>query len=363
MMRILVDGQIYGAQAVGGISRYFTEILSRVARREDMDILLHLPAACAAETPSGPHLRAIRDARIRPGRLAKAISRARARLQSPRVFHSTYYADPYWPGMRSVVTVYDFIYERFPAMMGNPWFVEQKRRVIEQADAVVAISESTRNDVLAYTRAAPEKVTVVHPAAGGFWTESVPPAELDAFRKRAGVGATYWVYVGKRELYKNFEVLLRAFARVAKETDGYLLLVGGEPNLSPWQVDYMARQRLERRVVFLPGVEEADLRLAYAGAAALACPSLAEGFGIPLVEAMACGTPVAASDIPVFREVCGDAALFFDPDDEVALADSLRRSLDPSIRAALSRAGRDRAASFSWDQAADRWVDVYRSLG
>jgi glycosyltransferase involved in cell wall biosynthesis len=102
--------------------------------------------------------------------------------------------------------------------------------------------------------------------------------------------------------------------------------------------------------------------VAYAGAAAFIFPSLAEGFGLPVIEAMGCGCPVIASDIPVFREVAGDAALFFDPHDPAALADMMRRSLDSSVRTPLASAGRKRAADFSWDKSATILRGVYESL-
>ena len=149
---------------------------------------------------------------------------------------------------------------------------------------------------------------------------------------------------------------------MAGETGGSLVVAGGRPELETHEIELLIAHRLEDRVVLLPGVSDDTLRVAYAGAAAFVFPSLAEGFGLPVIEAMGCGCPVIASDIAVFREVAGEAALYFDPHDPAALATAMRRSLEPTTRTALAAAGRKRAADFSWDKSAAILRGVYESL-
>ena len=373
MGRVLVDGVMYGRQAFGGITRCFTETLSLLGLHHDgIQVILHLPGHCQAGTPRAKWIREIRDWDLRPqrvfGRITRGMGKARTRLLRPQIFHSTYYTSPYWLGMRSVFTVYDFIDERFPAMRGNPHSLSaQKRRVIESADAIVAISHSTKNDILTYTKAEESRIIVIHPGVNeAFLTASSSEADIRTFRETHRLfDNPYWLYVGNRgptALYKNFGTLLRAFVQVAPQTGAWLVTVGGEPRLEPWQADLLIRNRLEQRVRLLPAMGDDDLRVAYSGAATFVFPSLGEGFGIPLLEAMACGTPVVASDIPVFREVAADSALYFDPHDEEALADAMIGVLDKDVRRDLVERGRKRVSQFSWDAAARKLGDVYKSL-
>lgn len=369
MVRVLVDGVIYGQQRFGGISRCFTETFSRLGLHCDgIQVILYLPGHCQARTPRAKWIREIKDCDLRPrrvfGGISRSVSRARARTLRPQVFHSTYYTSPYWSGMRSVVTVYDFIDERLPALTDNvPSFTTQKRRVIESADAIVAISYCTKNDILTYTKAEEARIIVIHPGVSdAFLAASSSEADIRTFRETHQIGNPYWLYVGNRGLYKNFGTFLGAFVRVAPQTGGYLVAVGGEARLEPWQVDLLIRHRLEQRVRFVSAMDDDGLRVAYSGAAAFVFPSLAEGFGIPLLEAMASGAPIVASDIPVFREVAADAVLYFDPHDEEALADAMVRVLDENVRRDLVERGHKRVSQFSWDAAARKLGEVYKSL-
>jgi glycosyltransferase involved in cell wall biosynthesis len=365
--RVLLDGVVYQQQRAGGISRCFNEVMPRIADTcNDIVVLLHLPPLCHADLPAARRLRIIKDIRLRPGRFfnrpMRRLSQWRARLHRPDVFHSTYYTRPYWQGPRTVVTVHDFVDEHLPALFSNFDFQRHKRAVIEQADAVIAVSDSTRRDILRFTDTDADKVTVVHHAPSGVFADT-GGVDPDAFADRRSIQKPYWLYVGDRVHYKNFGTLLRAFVRVADETGGSLVLLGGNTGeLAAWQQDLVIREGLEQRVHQFGYLPDVELCRAYAGAAAFVFPSLAEGFGIPLLEAMACRTPVLASDIPVFHEVAEDAALFFDPHDETAVAAALTQSLEPSVRRDLVNAGQRRVKGFSWDTAAEQIADIYRSL-
>jgi glycosyltransferase involved in cell wall biosynthesis len=366
MVRVLVDGIIYRQQHFGGISRCFTEMLTRVGRHcGDIETLLHLPEGCHAQTPKAATIREIRDRHLRPYRLLNrasvAASKAAAKKLRPQIFHSTYYTSPYWPGMKTVVTVYDFIHEQFPALQGEAAFVEQKRREIERADAIIAISDCTGNDVLRYARVDPARITVIPLGVSDAFLETAEEIPAPLFRKQHNIPNPYWLFVGQRNLYKNFGTLLRAFTQISEKTRTDLVLVGGLPELESWQIDLLIRHRLERRIHRL-AVSDGVLRQVYANAEGFIFPSLAEGFGIPLLEAMAAGVPIVASDIPVFHEVAGDAALFFDPYDDGALAHAMLRVLDKTTRCDLVHKGRERVRSFTWDEAARKLGQVYRGL-
>ena len=369
MVRVLIDGVIYGLQEFGGISRYFTENCIRLGLNcNGIKLILHLPAGCRAKTPEAKWIKQIRDSSLWPQRIFRGVcegaSKAMIRMLHPQVFHSTYYTLPYWSGLRSVVTVHDFIHERFPALLGDVHqFIEQKRNVIENADIIVAVSHSTKNDILTYTKAEESKIVVIyHGVNDAFLTASPSEEDIRMFRETHKIDGPYWLYVGNRGHYKNFGTLLRSFVRVAPQTGGYLVAIGGGAKLERWQVDLLIQNRLEQRVRLLHAMDDDDLEVAYAGAAAFVFPSLIEGFGIPLLEAMAVRTPIVASDIPVFREIAGEAALFFDPYDEKGLATAMIQILDESVRGNLMEKGRKRVIGFSWDTATRKLWDVYKSI-
>lgn len=363
MIRVLIDGVIYGQQSFGGISRCFTEILARLGHQyDDIEVILHVPRHCRVMLPKAKWIREIRDCNLRPYRIFRGVSKSWVRSLRPQIFHSTYYTSPYWQELKRVVTVHDFIHERYTSLTGDArLFINQKRREIEEADAIVAVSHSTRNDILTYTRADQSRITVIHHGVSNSFLVT-SGIDRHTFRESHKIGDPYWLYVGNRGLYKNFGTLLRAFVQVAPQTDGYLVAIGGENKLEPWQVDLLIRYRLEQRVCLLHATDDEALRLAYLGSAAFVFPSLAEGFGIPLLEAMACGAPVVAADIPVFREIATDSALYFDPYDEEALAYKMIQVLDENMRHRLVERGLKRVKEFSWDSAACKLVDVYKSL-
>lgn len=369
-MRVLIDGRIYCMQPHGGINRYFTEFLNRIGGVDDgIEVLVHFPRPAEGIVPSGKHIRTVAHRReihvLRP--LLRRVRTIQLRAFGAQIFHSTYYQQPYWTGMKSVVTVHDFIHERYGHLMtASPsGFVAQKRKAIESADAVLAVSNATREDILTYTSADPDRVYVVYHGISEPFASGPPNnGEVDRFRRDHGITSPYWLFVGRRRLYKNFDTLLRAWAKFCADSNEKtsLLVIGSEGKLEDRQVAFLVRNRLEERVVVLPNADDNRLRAAYGGALAFVYPSLCEGFGIPLLEAMACGAPVLASDIPVFREVGAGAALYFDPHVDGALASLMDRVLDQRLRQELIEKGKKRAQSFSWDQTALLIADIYRRL-
>lgn len=369
-MKVLIDGRIYAMQSKGGINRCFTEYLNRIdCACKDIEILVHLPHPAKGVTPHGRNIQTVGSCPLsgvfRP--VTRRICTRRIKAFRPDVFHSTYYRLPYWNGLTSVVTVHDFIDEKYPhPMTGNPpCFVDRKREAIEHADAVVAVSRATREDVLRYTAAEPNKVMVIHHGVSAeFASDPATELEVSQFRKRNRISAPYWLFVGRRAFYKNFDTLLRGWAMFETNTKrkSSLVVVGHDGRLEKGQIDFLISNRLEERLIVLTDVDDKTLKLAYDGAQAFIFPSLSEGFGIPLLEAMARGTPVIASDIPVFHEVAADAAAYFDPHDATALALLMAQLEDEGIRDNLIRNAHRRIKAFSWDETARKMADIYRHL-
>lgn len=283
----------------------------------------------------------------------------------PSVFHSTYYTLPALEGLRSVVTVHDFVDRQFPAFSPNgPGFVRIQEQAIASADALIAVSEATRKAMISLTSKPRSSISVIpHGVSSHFQPRGGTVAHKMSFAWNYTGNRPYWLFVGKRTSYKNFGTLLRAFAKVAQRDRAHcLVVVGGKAKLEPYQDEFIIETNIEDRVIVLPVVDEEILRDAYIGATAFIYPSLAEGFGIPILEAMACGTPVIASDIPVFREVAGCHALFFDPHNIDDLSRLLTESIDYDYRADFAGKGIQRAAGFSWEDAALQQAYIYRTL-
>jgi glycosyltransferase involved in cell wall biosynthesis len=268
------------------------------------------------------------------------------------VFASTYYSSPLTTP--SVMMAYDMIPEVFGNDLGIPMWRE-KQACIRQARRFVAISASTARDLCCfYPEVAPERVAVAHCGISRLFRPA-PAAEVEVFRRRYGIGRPYFLLVGSRATYKNAQAFLRAFAAFRDRARFAVVCVGGEERLEPELA--ALKEGSERHLLRL---EDDELRLAYAGAVALAYPSVYEGFGMPVAEAMACGCPVITTRTASLPEVAGDAALYVQPTDVAGLAAALDRIQEPGTRSALIAAGLERARMFSWTRMAQT---VAQALG
>lgn len=213
---------------------------------------------------------------------------------------------------------------------------------MKNAAVVFTVSEYSRQRILDWSGAPPDKVVCVgngvdshYSPEGARWVHPRP----------------YVLYVGNQRAHKNVEALIDAFAASTARKDFDLLLSG---TLSDSLAEKIRLNRLEQHVHSLGMIPEESLPSLYRGAHTLVMPSKYEGFGLPLVEAMACGTPVLASDRTAMPEVCGEAALYFDPENLESMVDALDRLNDETLLSQLKSAGLKRAAAFCWDDVAQR---------
>jgi glycosyltransferase involved in cell wall biosynthesis len=280
------------------------------------------------------------------------------------VLHSTHHTLPL-AGVRCrrVVTIHDVTFFRIPERYppARRLYMQTLTRLAARvADAIIVPSNAVRDDVQRLLRVPAAKITTVYEAAGTQYAPLDRPAALDIAR-RYGIEAPYVLSVGSLEPGKNRARLIRAVRALRDEgVDARLVVVGQRAWKYESDLALVEELGMGDRVIFPGYVRAEDLPALYGAATAFAFPSLYEGFGLPVIEAMACGAPVLTSDRSATAEVAGDAALLVDPHSVDAIRDGLRRLLaDADLRADLSRRGLLRATHFSWRRAADETYAVY----
>ena len=377
-MRVIFDARhLQTVSRTRGIGRYSRNLLAAFARRAPADVewtLLRLGTFPRADdTPVPPH-RDVRVARPRRPELAMLALDAIALpleigWRSADVYHSVQLGLPVARRMRTVVTVHDLAPLRWPehylrlphAAIGHMW----QYALAAGADAIIAPSQATAADVIDRMHVPSRRVHVIPEAVDHDFS---PPERGEAQRRareRYGVPSRYVLYVGQFDPRKNMDGLLRAFASAAADDGELCLVIAGDlGKLASHLRDALARTSAPRERVIVTGfVDDATLASLYSGAECLLHAALLEGFGLTPLESLAAGTPVVGYRAGAVEEVVGDAGILVDPADPGALGDALRTFLSsPSLAADLRARTRKRAAMFSWDEAADRTLDVYRSL-
>ena len=287
-------------------------------------------------------------------------------LPGAGLFHATEHLLLPLRSIPGVLTVHDLIFRHLPEHhkpLNRIYLNLALPLYCRRATHIVAISDCTRRDLLAAYDVPPEKITVIHEAADRrFCPQALD--RVDAVRRRYRLPERYILCVGTIEPRKNLTRLLHAFQALAvDDLSEALVIVGQRGWLYGDFFAELARSPVRDRVIFPGYVPDEALPAIYAGAQALAFPSLYEGFGLPVLEAMACGTPVACSGTSSLPEVAGDAALTFDPHSQRAIAETLRRVLeDADLRSELVQRGLRQAARFSWERVAEETTSVYDAV-
>lgn len=255
---------------------------------------------------------------------------------------------------RRVITVHDLTYKRFPELVQKETLENLERQMMREiatADAIVCVSESTRRELLRYYDVDPSRAVTIHSGLGR-------PAVSEPFE---GLPSRYVLFVSTIEPRKDLGTLIDAYERLRDRGpyDGSLVVVGKVG----WKARELVPRLRGRGIVHLDYVPASQLATIYERAEAFVFPSIYEGFGFPLLEAMARGVPAIAARSSSLPEIGGDAALYFEPRDVDGLVAQLRRVLsDGALREELSRRGRERAAEFRWERAARETLEVFRRV-
>lgn len=357
---VAYDEQIFLLQEVGGISRYFAELVNQFQINPELGV--H-PVFVSTKSRN-KHRFALTNSNGPPpvrglgwalGQLLLLILKRGKVPNGAQVLHLTFYLPGFlkrFSAVPKVVTLYDMIPENVPSRrLWNPHF--RKREYLENASGIVSISESSTADMRnKYGLNSPVATTYL-----GVSSEFRPGLE-----KPAWAAQEYLLFVGKRGGYKNWEMAAEAFAAIARGfPEVKMQLVGGGP-LTKRESKFLRQMGIEERVA-QKSVPDSELPNLYSNATGLLYPSEYEGFGLPLVEAMASGVPIIASDITVNREICGDGAKYFD----LLSLDSFSSEIDEVMRGgeelkSLRMAAIARAKRYTWYNCAVETAKVYRSV-
>lgn len=363
----------------GGIGRYTRELLHALVEEGDQ-YCYRIFAGRATQTlpidnpiPSAQHV-SFRQLPLSPRWLYRMWYRLRLPVPVQLftgpvdLFHSPdFVLPPVLGNIPTILTVHDLSFAFYPETF-TPALVNYLERVVpwsvRRATHVLADSESTRRDLIRLYGTQEEKITVLYSGVHERFNTAQEDEARQAVRQKYEIGNAPFVFtVSTLQPRKNHQLLIRAFRDVAAQTDFNLIIAGGRGWLYEKMQGEVVRQNLEGRVRFIGFVDDDDLPALYNAASLFVFPSLYEGFGLPLLEAMACGTPVITSNASSLPEVAGHAAVQVSPHDEAAWAQAmLRVGGDQSLRERLVSAGRQQAERFQWSRAARQLLDVYRRV-
>lgn len=283
------------------------------------------------------------------------------------LFHSPYIWSPILTPCPVITTFHDMIFDRYPEYIPGRQFwlpyMLMSRFALRKSRRVIAVSSATKSDMVEFAGARPDKIVTILSGVESAFRPVGDAAEQARVRSRYVLPELYILALGARRPHKNIGRLVAAFDRLAAEFPHVLVLAGTiDTRFHDDASRSIAALKARGRLLELGHVAEQDLPVLYSMASLFVQPSLIEGFGLPVAEAMACGCPVACSNTSSLPEVAGDAALFFDPLSEAAIASVLRQTLTSAdLRTGMAQRGLRRASQLQWRSTAGQTLDVYRS--
>jgi glycosyltransferase involved in cell wall biosynthesis len=359
--------------AKAGIGRYAESLARALIARQPARVALFYNRSQGTQPPAGLGAVPRRTVRAgyKPWRMAVWLGQLAGigfnrLMPNAELFHATEHLLPPLHGVASVLTVHDMIFKLFREHQKplNYWYLNMTMPLYcRRADAIITVSESSKRDIVTHYGLDPTRVTVIHEAAApGFAPAS--PGAVEHARQRYGLPDRFLIHVGTIEPRKNLTRLVEALQRLGEQgLQVPLVVVGGKG----WLYDDFFR-RLEgldvrHAVQFTGYVPADDLPVLYSAATVATMPSVYEGAGLPVVEALACGTPVVCSNASSLPEMGGDAARYFDPYDVEKMANAIRAVwTDGDLQAEMRRRGLAQAARFSWDRVAQETLAVYNRV-
>jgi glycosyltransferase involved in cell wall biosynthesis len=366
-VKVVYDYQIFNTQKYGGVSRYVYEVATRIARYPDIETKIlagtyinKYLTSISSDLVVGWHRPYVPKTTKILGLVNYIFTKIWLKRYEPDIIHETYYSmeSIATKNCKKVITVHDMIHEKFNHLMpqAEKRFIETKHAAIKRADKIICVSQNTKRDLQEILEIDSDKISVIH--SGYTFLSSSKDANFFP-----STNTPYILYVGERNAYKNFKRLLEAYAKSSKLRKDFNLVCFGSQPFSSCEIQQINSLEIDERNIIQVSGNDRVLANLYEKASAFVYPSLYEGFGLPLLEAMSCGCPVVCSNTSSIPEIVGDAAEFFNPYEIESIANALEKVLYSSeITQKLIMIGKERVKKFSWDTSAERHRLVYQSL-
>ncbi len=283
------------------------------------------------------------------------------------LIHSPCFSAPRFTSIPKIVTAHDLIVLKNPKIMplgSRLYFSKFIPASYKTADHIIAVSRATKNDLINILGIHPDQITVIHHGVNPSYNRVTNPHEINRIRFKYHAPFEFFLMVGSFEPRKNIEPVIDAFSRISDESNMLKLVLSGKPNsYQDKMIEMVNDLGLEEQVLFPGYISDNELATLYSIATAFLFPSDAEGFGLPLIEAMSTGSPVIASNLPVFHEIGGDAVSYVPSTDPDTLSEEMLKMLtDPKYRAGFVRNGLARSLNYNWVEAARETVKVYKRV-
>ena len=366
--RIAIDARKWRDYGIGTYVRNIVRALALIDHENTYFLFCHHEDVPTLKDLSENFVPVVDESRGYSLREHWSLSRQAGKLHVD-LFHEPHYVLPLLLGTKSVVTVHDCIHLRFPEYLPNPAAIHYARfmmgSALRRAKIVFTVSEASKRDILHFfPKTKPDSIHVVSNAIDADLLAAPDQEELNRVKERYQIAHRFILYAGNIKPHKNLPRLIEAFARlraIPGHEDVHLMIIGDEIGKTPELRRRVEEFRVRPFVRFFGFVPESTLAALYRLATVFVFPSQYEGFGLPPLEAMACGTPVVTSNVSSLPEVVGDAAVLVDPHDGEAIAAGLSRILDDTVFAnALREKGRIRAKKFNWEDSARKTLAGYR---
>lgn len=365
-MRIMYDFQIFSTQNYGGISRYFYELYREIKKEKDTEVVIPIKYSdnyYLSKTDVKKNYLLSKKKFRGKNRISSYFNKKYA-IESLKkndfdVFHPTYY-DTYflnYIGKKPfVLTIHDMIHEKYPSFFRGDPTINNKKKLIEEANKIITISENTKNDLLnIYNNINPQKIEVIHHGNSITDQRNIDNVKIDLPNK-------YLLFLGKRNGYKNFENFIKAIQSAVKNDQDLKVLCVGGGSFTELEKKLFKKINIEKSVMQRE-VSDIELIEVYKNAIAFVFPSLYEGFGMPILEAYACNCPLICSNTSSFPEIAMEGASYFNPNNIDSIKNSIEKVLNnPVYRQKLIRRGSEIEKKFSWQKTKDATISLYESL-
>lgn len=364
-MRIFYDYQTFSIQKYGGVSRLFSELIKVYKMDQDIDCYL------SSRYSNNEYLRDMKLKNLKQTSFDTKLMKkfpilinhlgtiSDLLVRDYDIFHPTYYNPYFFPFLKShpfALTVHDMTHELMPEHFGEyDKTILNKSKLIPKASKIIAVSENTKKDILRFYDIDKNKIEVIY--NGSSLKPYLGKKELIKLPSK------YLFYQGVRNGHKNFKKLLVSISELLKTDPELYFVCYAATEFSEEEIELMKSLGIHSKVLHFRYKDDKELAYLYQNCLAFVFPSLYEGFGILLLEAMSCGAPMIISDKSSFPEIAQDCAIYFDPTDENSIADSVNRVVkDEKLRKQLISKGNQRIKDFSWEKTAQKTKLVYESI-